>query len=477
MGGFRFIHAADLHLDSPFAGLSGVPETVRAVLRESTFTALSRLVELAVREKADFVLIAGDVYESADRSLRAQVRFGQAMKRLAESGISAFVVHGNHDPLDGRSAKLDLPGDVRVFPPGRAERVPVVLRDRGHVADIWGISYPAAAVRDNYAQLLGKEDAGPGVESAGAAGGAAPGAHSQPTAVSGAGRRPYRIGLLHANVDGARDHADYAPCTLRELAVSGLDYWALGHVHTRRVLHERPYVVYPGNLQGRSIRETGAKGCYLAEVDDTGETRLEFHPLDGVRWLRRTVSIAGLSAEQELKDRLELALEEARLAAGGRPAVLRLELEGRGPLHRPLQNSLAAELLEELRLTETVRGGLTEALPSGMPLESGYDFVWPEAMKLRTAPEADLKELASSEGLLGDVLRLTEELGSDPVKLQDFAAECMEPLASHPKAGALLRRSGLLASGAVEPAEAAEWLRQASGWLVDRLTDDTVEEG
>ncbi|WP_438448645.1 metallophosphoesterase family protein [Gorillibacterium sp. sgz5001074] len=447
MEGFRFIHAADLHLDSPFAGLSGVPDGVRAVLRESTFTALNRLVELAVREKADFVLIAGDVYESAGRSLRAQVRFGQAMKRLAESGISAFVVHGNHDPMDGRAAKLELPRTVHVFPAGRAERAPVLLPGRGHVADVWGISYPTAAVRENYASLLGRRD--------------------EPQ------EAPYRIGLLHANVDGAADHADYAPCTLRELTAAGMDYWALGHVHTRRVLHESPYVVYPGNLQGRSVRETGAKGCYMAEVDEGGGTALTFHPLDGVRWMRKAVSIAGLTTEQELKDRLELALEETRSAAEGRPSVLRLELTGRGPLHRALRRGLGAELLEELRLGETERGGLGDA---DSAQGEGIDFVWPEALRIHTAPEANWASAAASEGLLGDVLRLAESLRSNPEELGRFAARCLEPLSVHPKAGALLRRSGLMGTEGPDPEEAAEWLRQASDWLLDRLVDESGEE-
>lgn len=444
---FRFIHAADLHLDSPFAGLSGVPEAVRQLLRGSTFAALDNLTELAIREKVDFVLIAGDVYDSADRSLRAQLRFHHAMKRLAENGISAFVVHGNHDPLDGREAKLDWPSGVHMFKAGEVERVPVVLAGRGHVADIQGISYPTAAVRDNYAQRF----------EAGAAG-------------------VYQIGLLHANVDGSPEHADYAPCSLRELAAAGLDYWALGHVHTRRVLSEKPWVVYPGNIQGRSNRETGAKGCYVVEVDGSGAAELRFQALDAVRWLVRQVSIADCSTEQELKEELERVVEDARTAAEGKPSVLRLVLTGRGRLHGKLQGGYARDLAEELRRAELERWELPEEVTGtgeGMPL------VWLEKLSVRTGVAADRDVLLQSEGFLGELLRLAAELESEPQALQSFAGECLEPLLGHNRAGALMRKTGLAGEGVsgagVEAEFASELLKQASEWLLDHLLDE--EEG
>lgn len=457
--GFTFIHAADLHLDSPFAGLSGVPEAIRAVLRESTFAALNRLVELAVREKADFVLIAGDLYETADRSLRAQVRFHKAMERLAECGISAFVVHGNHDPLDGRAARLEWPPNVHVFAAGQVERVPVVLPGKGHVADVLGISYPTAAVRDNYAMLFRRE-----------------------------GDAAYQIGLLHANVDGAADHADYAPCTLKELTSRGMDYWALGHVHGRRVLHEAPHVVYPGNLQGRSVRETGPKGCYCAQVDDSGHTSLTFHVLDAVRWARRSVEIAGLRTEQELKDRLEQVMEEERRTSDGRPVVLRLVLEGRGPMHRILQGAFAQELLEELRNAEAERVVPEEAAEAaGWTAKSGAagygelrkegaaGFVWLESLKVRTGLDADHDALAASSGFIGDVLRLAEGLQQDREELLRFTEACLQPLAGHPRAGAMLRRAGLTGPDGPDAESSAEWLRAAAEWLVDRLLDGEEE--
>lgn len=447
---FRFVHAADLHLDSPFAGLSGVPGGVRESLRQSGFEALNRLVELAVRVQADFVLIAGDVYDSADRSLRAQVRFLNALKVLAERGISAFVVHGNHDPADGRAAVLDWPETVHVFPAGELKRIPVVLPGRGHVADVSGISYPTAAVRENYALRFKRENPDGDM---------------------------YQIGLLHANVDGAADHEDYAPCTLKELVAGGMDYWALGHVHTRRVLHEEPYVVYPGNIQGRSVRETGAKGCYVVDVDEAGQTALAFHSLDAVRWMRTSLSIAGLRTEQELKDRLEAELEAARLEGGGRPVVIRLELTGRGPLHRLLQGSFLQELTEELRLAEAERAGEAfEGGWGGSAEAAAGDFVWIESVKVRTGSDVDREVLAASPGFLGDVLRMADGLlGEDREELKRFAEECMAPLLSHAKAGALARKSGIADRDGLDSDSAEEWLKQAVEWLTDQLVDGEEE--
>lgn len=450
---FRFVHAADLHLDSPFIGMAEVPAAVRNILRASTFAALDRLTELAVSVKADFVVLAGDVYDGAERSLRAQLRFQKAMERLAEHGISVFVVHGNHDPMDGHAARLVWPQSVHFFPAGEVERVPVVLQDgRGYVADVFGISYPTAAVRDNYARRFRRE-----------------------------GEGPYAIGLLHANVEGEAEHADYAPCSLQDLAAAGMDYWALGHVHGRRVLGERPYVVYPGNLQGRSIRETGAKGCYVADVKESGETELAFHALDAVRWMRKRISIQGMSGEQELKERLERCLEEARLEAGGRPSVLRVELEGRGPLHRVLQRGAGlAELVDELRAAEAERaetGAAAGLAEDGFRLSAGpANFVWIESVQARTGREADLEGLRTADGFLGDLLRLSDELLGNRDELLRFTESCMEPLLTNPKAaGILLRGMPQARDGLPDPETAADWLRKAAEWAVDRLLEE--EEG
>ena len=106
MNAFRFVHTADLHLDSPFLGIQEVNEHVAGELREATFRTFDRIVELCLKRHVDFLLIAGDIYDSRDRSLRAQLRLRDGLRPLSEAGIPTFIVHGNHDPLDSWSATV-----------------------------------------------------------------------------------------------------------------------------------------------------------------------------------------------------------------------------------------------------------------------------------------------------------------------------------------------------------------------------------
>ena len=259
----RFIHAADLHLDSPFIGIKAVaPPNVADALQDATFGAYENIINMCIDERVDALLVAGDVYDSVDRSLRAQLKFVEGLKRLDDAGIRSFVCHGNHDPLDGWEARLDYPPGCTRFGT-KAESVPV-FEDDSERAVVHGISYAARDVYDNLALRLGKGD---------------------PEAFS--------IGLMHANVGSDTTHTNYAPCSLEDLEKSGIDYWALGHVHTRQVISERsPTVVYPGNSQGRHPNEPGARGVFLVEVDDDGAVRLDFRSVDIVRWERTLLEIS-----------------------------------------------------------------------------------------------------------------------------------------------------------------------------------------
>lgn len=389
---FTFLHAADLHLDSPFRGLTRVPPVVRERLKESTFASCRRLIQLAKSEKVDFVVLAGDLYDAADRSLRAQLRMQRMLGELAEDGIRSFIVHGNHDPLDGWKAKLDWPDAVHVFGADAAEPVPAYRRDGELAAYVHGISYPRSSVTDNLAARYRPREGG-----------------------------AFQLAVLHANVDGNGNHDNYAPVKLAELAASGFHYWALGHIHDRRVLREYPHVVYPGNIQGRSIRETGPKGAYLVRVSETGEIDLSFRDTADVLWLERSVSIEGAEREQELRTRLAGAAEDARAASGGRPAVLRLRLEGRGPLHDRLQREeTAAEWLEELREW------------CGAP-EDREDWLWIDSLAVRTgAPHAAAAEEDDS-GFLGMLSRLGREAAASPELSRLLLEEALAEARSQPK--------------------------------------------
>ena len=297
----RFVHAADLHLDSPFRGIrSEAPPHVADALHRATFEAYENIIGLCLRERVDALLVAGDIYDGADRSLRAQLRFVDGLDRLDAAGIRSFICHGNHDPLDGWEARLALPTGCLRF--GREVSGEPVFPDEPERATVFGISYPTREVRENLSPLFRRQ-------------------HN-----SG-----FSVGLLHANVGGNLDHDSYAPCSVTDLSETGMDYWALGHVHTRQVLRqERPTVVYPGNPQGRNPRETGPRGVYLVEVDDSGSPRLNFRPVDALRWQVAEVGIGGLESEQDLLDAIDFVIGGCSESSEGRPVVYRLMLTGAG---------------------------------------------------------------------------------------------------------------------------------------------------
>ena len=381
MARLRFVHAADLHLDSPFRGIrSEAPEYVADSLRRATFDAYENIIALCLRESVDALLVAGDIYDGADRSLRAQLKFVDGLTRLDAAGIRSFVCHGNHDPLDGWEARLSLPpGCVRFGPEVSGEPV---FADEPERAAVYGVSYPTREVRENLTPLFTQASLGGG----------------------------FGIGLLHANVGGNPNHDSYAPCSVTDLAETGLDYWALGHVHTRQVLRqERPTVVYPGNPQGRHPLETGERGVYLVEVDDYGAVSLEFRPVDMVRWETLEVGIAALEAEQELLDAVDSATAACADAAGGRSVVFRLALAGRGPLHLWLRSAGTVEELRE-RVNE-------QYAPS---TSSGQAWLWCERIQADTASPVDREQAALREDFAGDLARLGGELRGDPAALGEL---------------------------------------------------------
>jgi exonuclease SbcD len=214
-GSFSFIHAADLHLDSPFRGfeqITDIDESVReyimGTLRNCTFTAFANIVRACVQNEVDFLVLSGDIFDQACRSLRAQLRFRDAVTELAQRNIKVFVAWGNHDCDDGGAGdRLSWPENVHFFTPGEVGSYEVVRRGR-EIARVYGISYPRREVSENYALRFRRDS-----------------------------KAPFAVGVLHCNVGGVTGHENYSPCQLSDLLQSRFDYWALGHVHTRRVLN------------------------------------------------------------------------------------------------------------------------------------------------------------------------------------------------------------------------------------------------
>ena len=374
----RFIHAADLHLDSPFIGIKAVaPDNVADALQDATFGAYEKIINMCIDERVDALLVAGDVYDSADRSLRAQLKFVEGLKRLDKAGIRSFVCHGNHDPLDGWEARLDYSQGCTRFRE-ESKAVPV-FEDDPERAVVHGISYPTRDVYDNLALRLGK---------------------GHPEAFS--------IGLMHANVGSDTTHVNYAPCSLEDLERSGIDYWALGHVHGRQVISERsPIVVYPGNPQGRHPNEPGARGVYLVEVDDDGAVRLDFRSVDIVRWERTLLEISHMETEQDLIDGIHQSIDDALNSANGASVVLRIALAGRGGLHNGLrQTGFIEDIMENINREWAKRA----------------PFAWCERIEDETAARFNREERVEGSDFLAEVLKTADRVKKDPdllARLQD----------------------------------------------------------
>ena len=374
----KFVHAADLHLDSPFVGIrsmENMDDGIASVLAEATFRAYDNIIDLCIRERVDALFVAGDVFDGADRSLKAQRKFGAGLLRLDEAGIRSFVCHGNHDPLDGWESRLDLPPSCHRFGP-QVEHVPVFPEAPDSVV-VHGISYPQREVRENLIPAF--EKAGPG---------------------------PFNIGLIHANVDNNTAHDPYAPCSLSDLVETGYDYWALGHVHTRQILRKSdPAVVYPGNPQGRHVNESGARGVYVVDVTDTRDVHMEFRPVDVVRWGSAEISIAELETEQQLLDAIDDRLAALQSEADDRHLVVRLSLAGSGGLHSTLMRpDFTEHLLEDVNLR----------------WKSRSPFIWCERIEHSTTPIFDREKRALGSDFVADLLRLSDAVRVDQTALGEM---------------------------------------------------------
>ena len=360
---FRFLHTGDLHLDSPFVGLTAeAPAEVLQLLRHATTDAWRNVVKAAIGERVDFVVVAGDVFEVASPTLLGQTRFRDGLVDLAAAGIPSYVVHGNHDPLDGRSwaPSLTFPESAHRFGTAAGEAAPV-LREGREIARVHGRSYPTAAVTENFAA----------------------GYRADPKA-------PFSIGLLHANVGDRPGHANYAPCSVDDLRASGMDYWALGHIHQPFQVLTDPPAIYCGIPQGRDPGELGPRGCYVVDVDSARRATPRFVATDLVRWHSSELSIADLEDDEALRRACREALATALDDADGRSLVVRLRLTGRGPVHGSLGRTGYLDDLRQL---------INEDRSSVAP------FAWVESIRDATRPAVDLDARRDMPDFLGDFLQ------------------------------------------------------------------------
>jgi len=312
---FRFVHTADLHLDSPLTSLALRNGELGELVRGATRKALERIVDLAVAEAVDAVLVAGDLYDGSQTSMATALFLTGQMRRLEAAGIRVFLIRGNHDAQSQITRELTFPPNVHVFD-GRGKPVLAGRLANGREVHVHGVSFaqpqaPASLLPTFRAPLA---DA-------------------------------VNIGLLHTSLAGAARHDPYAPCSVAELSAHGFDYWALGHIHQRRVHAQRPWIVMPGNPQGRDVNEAGPKGVTLVTVADDGIIACEERPVAVAVFERLEVDLSAAADWHAMLGRVEAALAAARPADAH--LVARLSLAGVTPLAWRLRRDedlLAAEL-------------------------------------------------------------------------------------------------------------------------------------
>ncbi|MHB1201421.1 MAG: metallophosphoesterase family protein [Polaromonas sp.] len=373
----RFIHAADLHIDSPLRGLSRYDGAPLDRLRGATRRALERLVDMAIEEQVDFVLVAGDLYDRDWQDFHTGLFVREQMVRLGKKNIRAFMVQGNHDARGVITRQVPWPDNVKVFSSRTAETVRI---DDLSVA-IHGHSFQDREVPEDL--VPGYPDAVPGY---------------------------FNIGLLHTSLTGMEGHDTYAPTSLPVIKTKNYDYWALGHIHARQVICEQPRVVFPGNLQGRHARETGPKGCELVDVQGAA-IEARFVPLDVVRWHQIQMDLQPVKSLDDLPQHLTRALQAAVADAGDGDVLhaVRVLLTGQTHLHAM-----------EARQPGTLAAAVQAAAQDVSNAE-----VWIEQVKLDLRSPVDRALLAQGNDALGELVRQVDVLSADGQALGAFCRETL----------------------------------------------------
>ncbi len=370
---FRFLHAADLHLDSPLRGLERYDGAPVEAIRQATRRAVENLVDLAITERVAFVVIAGDVYDGDWPDYNTGLFFSRQMAMLGDAGIAVYLISGNHDADSVISRSLTLPENVYTL---RTDR-PESRRHEPTDCLLHGQGFATRAVTTNLSENYPAADRG-----------------------------CFNIGLLHTSASGSPDHEPYAPCTVEGLKRLGYDYWALGHIHLRQTLCENgSLIAFSGNTQGRHVRETGPKGCLLVTVDD-GTPTAEFRPLDVFRWEQCTTSARDCTIPEEILDAVAEDLQRIVAKTEGRPAAVRINVVGPTDAHEATQRNAD-------RWTAEIQSAASRRLG---------EQVWIERVRFATTPPDD----AISELLDGPLADLREHLANvrrDDDLLKDLATE------------------------------------------------------
>lgn len=374
---FRFIHCGDLHLGAPFKYARTMSSAVERTVADATYVAFERIIDTAINESVQAFIISGDIYNSEDYNLEAQVRFVGAMQRLAKAHIPVYMVQGNHDPAESWRAQLAMPNNVHIFSSTQVQRFPLMVNNV-EIGGIYGISCGHGNEHMNFA-----------------------------TQYKALERDEFSIAVMHGTVGSSKNseaHDVVGPCSLSDLVQGAMDYWALGHIHKSQILHSDPMVVYPGNPQGLHRKETGPKGCYLVKVSHNGHCDLEFIDTAALRFEEIQLDISGVQQESELMELLRI--KKASLHKQyKKPILLSVKLVGAGPMHTlAMDEGVRQHWLKDSQREEVSKTG----------------FVMPYKLMDCTRPSVNLGERRMLNDMVGDYLRAYDRTITDVASVKQI---------------------------------------------------------
>jgi DNA repair protein SbcD/Mre11 len=372
---FTFIHAADIHLDSPLTGLEQYEGAPVEKIRSATRDAFKNLVDTAIDRKVAFVIIAGDLYDGDWKDYNTGLFFASQMVRLQKEQIKVFLIRGNHDAASLITKELKLPENVIEFSIRQPESF--VIESLG--VAIHGQGFASRSVEENLVK-------------------------NYPTRKDGY----LNIGILHTSATGREGHENYAPCSIDDMKEKGYDYWALGHIHLREALHERdPVILFPGNIQGRHIKETGDKGCTLITVEDGTIQSLTHLSLDVLRWELCEVDASGLESLDEIMEKAREGLEQKYQDVDGRFLAVRFRIHGATKVHQEL-------IVDKDHFINNIRS---------LSLEVGLGDVWVEKVKIETTRMINIDELKEQHTPIAVILDFIKDVGMDEDMLMELKME------------------------------------------------------
>lgn len=375
----KIIHAADLHLDSPLRGLAHYEGAPTEDVRLATRRAFAALIDRCLAEHVAYLLIAGDLYDGDFKDYATALYFVQQVARLREINTQVIWLRGNHDAANRMTRHLQVADHVHELSIEQAQS----LIFEGDGIAVHGQGYSARDIQDDLSK-------------------------NYPAPLPGL----FNIGLLHTSMDGRPGHAPYAPCSLSALRNHGYDYWALGHVHKREVLCEEPWILFPGNLQGRHIRETGEKGCSLITLENGRVQSVAPLVLDQVRWEVCEVSVTDAQTVDDIIEASSQKLALLRASAGGRVLATRLSLFGQTPAHAVITQA-------KVRIENELRA---------LAIDCGDVYL--QSVQFRTLGQVTAEALVERHDALGELFQAISELGGDETAKSAIWDEIVKPLSS-----------------------------------------------